>query len=350
MSELIDIKSLFPKELEALMTDLGQPKYRAQQIFKWLHRGVHTFDEMSDLPKSLRSILLQNCYISTALIEKKLKSRYDSTVKYLFRLRDDEFIEAVLMEYHHGWSMCISSQVGCKMGCTFCATGRSGFVRSLTASEMLSQITEAQLDNGIRISNIVLMGMGEPLDNFDNVLRFLELLSDENGICIGQRHVSVSTCGLVDRINELAKMKPQFTLSVSLHAPNDKIRSATMPVNNRWGVSELLTACRSYAETTGRRVSYEYALIGGVNDSDECALELAARLKGSLCHVNLIPVNSVEGTGCRTPDKKRIAAFQKVLTDKGITATVRRTLGSDINASCGQLRRRAAEENKGNAE
>lgn len=344
MSDLIDIKSMILPELEELILGYGQPKYRAKQIFRWLHKGIHSFDDMSDLPRSLRECLLQNCYISTALIEKKLESRYDSTIKYLYRLVDGEFVEAVLMEYHHGWSMCISSQVGCRMGCTFCATGRSGFVRNLTASEMLAQITEAQIDNDIRISNIVLMGMGEPLDNFDNVMRFLELLSDSDGICIGQRHVSVSTCGLADRIEELASKNPQFTLSVSLHAPNDEIRSRTMPVNKKWNVHKLLSVCRSYAQKTGRRVSYEYALISGLNDSDECARELAAALRGSLSHVNLIPVNSVEGSGCKSPDKKRIASFQKILCDNGVTATVRRTLGSDINASCGQLRRKTQSE------
>lgn len=341
MPGLIDIKSLKLNKIEELLVSFGEPKYRAKQIFKWLHRGVHGFDEMTDISKNLRERLLQNCYISSATIEKKLQSRYDDTIKYLFRLIDGEYVEAVLMSYHHGWSMCISSQVGCKMGCTFCATGRGGFVRNLTASEMLSQITEAQLDNDIRISNIVLMGMGEPLDNFDNVIRFLELLSDKDGVCIGQRHVSVSTCGIVDRINQLAEIKPQFTLSVSLHAPNDNIRSRTMPINNRWGVDTLLSACKRYAASTGRRVSYEYALISGVNDSDNCALELASKLRGSLSHVNLIPVNNVEESGCMPPSKQRIAAFQKILCDRGVTATVRRTLGSDINASCGQLRRKS---------
>lgn len=234
------------------------------------------------------------------------------------------------------------------MGCTFCATGRSGFSRNLEASEMLAQITEAQADADIRISNIVLMGMGEPLDNLDNVLRFLELLSHPDGICIGQRHVSVSTCGLVDKIEQLISIRPQFTLSVSLHAPNDRIRSQTMPVNKKWGIDKLLDACRRYADATGRRVSFEYALISGVNDSDECAAELAERLRGMLCHVNLIPVNSVEGSGYSKSSAERIRAFVDILESKHITATVRRTLGADINASCGQLRRRAIQEEKTN--
>ncbi len=329
-------------ELKELLAQLVQPAYRAKQIFRWLHKGITSFDEMSDISKQLSEVLSQRCYIANAAVYKRFSSKKDETKKYLLQLNDGEFVEAVLMQYKHGWSVCISTQVGCKMGCVFCATGRSGFSRNLTASEMLAQITSIQQCEDIRISNVVLMGMGEPLDNFDNVLRFLELLSDPDGICIGQRHVSVSTCGLVGRINELAEMKPQFTLSVSLHAPNDAIRSAMMPINSRWNVDELLSACRNYAQKTGRRISFEYSLVGGTNDSDECARELARRLKGMLCHVNLIPVNAVEGTGCFSPSSKRTQAFLDILTSAGITATVRRTLGSDINASCGQLRRRTA--------
>jgi len=234
------------------------------------------------------------------------------------------------------------------MGCVFCATGKSGFSRNLTASEMLAQITSVQRRENIRISNIVLMGMGEPLDNFDNVLRFLELVSHADGVCIGQRHISVSTCGLVDKIDILAAMNPQFTLSISLHAPNDAIRTGIMPVNKRWNVDELLSSCRKYAKTTGRRISFEYSLVGGSNDSDECARELAQKLKGMLCHVNLIPVNAVEGTGCFSPSSKRIQIFADILNNSGITTTIRRTLGSDINASCGQLRRRTLQDTGSN--
>lgn len=324
---------------------MGQPAYRAQQIFKWLHRGISSFDEMSDISKQLRTLLSEKCYIADAVVEKRLVSAKDETKKYLLRLNDGEFVEAVLMKYKHGWSVCISTQVGCKMGCVFCATGKSGFSRNLTASEMLAQITSIQRSEDIRISNVVLMGMGEPLDNFENVLRFLELLSHPDGICIGQRHVSVSTCGIVDKIDMLAEMKPQFTLSVSLHAPNDRLRSAIMPINKKWNVDELLSACRRYAKITGRRISFEYSLVGGNNDSDECARELAQKLKGMLCHVNLIPVNAVEGTGCFSPSSKRTNAFADILNNAGITATIRRTLGSDINASCGQLRRRSTQDN-----
>lgn len=327
------------QELKELLIQFGQPAYREKQLFKWLHKGIKSFDEASDLPKALRSQLEEACYIANVEIERRLVSQKDDTKKYLFRLRDGEYIEAVLMKYKHGWSECISTQVGCRMGCTFCATGKEGMVRNLTASEILSQITAVQEREDVRVSNIVLMGMGEPLDNYYNVLRFLELLSDSDGICIGQRHVSLSTCGLVDRIKDLEKLNLQITLSVSLHAPNDEIRRSMMPVAKRWSVDELLEACKSYANTTGRRISYEYSLVSGVNDSDECATELAQRLRGTLCHVNLIPVNRVEGSGCFKPSSQRTERFRTILEQMGITATVRRTLGSDINASCGQLRR-----------
>lgn len=348
ISELIDIKSYTQDELRTLLVQFGQPAFRAKQVFKWLHRGVESFDEMSDIPKSLRTVLCEKCYIAGAQVAQRYESAKDETKKYLFRLNDGELIESVLMKYRHGWSICISTQVGCRMGCVFCATGKSGFSRNLTASEMLAQITAAQRCENIRISNVVLMGMGEPLDNFDNVLRFLELVSDEEGICIGQRHISVSTCGIVDRIDQLAQMKPQFTLSISLHAPNDSLRSSMMPINKRWGVEELLSACRRYARITGRRISFEYSLVGDSNDSDECARELARRLKGMLCHVNLIPVNAVEGSGCLSPSSKRVQRFCDIMNNSGITTTVRRTLGSDINASCGQLRRRRLEDSGSN--
>jgi len=335
-----DIKSLYENELTELMTGFGEPKYRAAQIFRWLHEGVTSFDEMTNVSKKLREKLVENCYISNASIEKKLISSYDDTRKYLFSFFDGETVESVLMKYHHGYTSCISTQAGCKMGCTFCATGQGGFSRNLTASEMLAQIQAEQKDNGIRISNIVLMGMGEPLDNFDNVVRFLRLVSCENGMNIGMRHISLSTCGIVPRIYELADMKLQLTLSVSLHAPNDDIRSRTMPVNKKYPVAQLLDACRYYNAQTGRRISFEYAMIDGVNDSDSCATELGKKLKGMIAHVNLIPVNTVSGTGYRKSKKDRQQSFINILAGYGITATVRRTLGSDINASCGQLRRK----------
>ncbi len=334
-----DIASMTEKELKAELKTMGEPSYRASQIYRWLQNGVKTFDEMTNISKKLREKLVQNCYICSATIEKKLISAYDDTRKYLLSFPDGEMVESVLMHYHHGYTSCISTQVGCKMGCTFCATGKSGFSRNLTPSEMLSQLRAEQEDAGIRISNIVLMGMGEPLDNFDNVMRFLELVSSEHGLNIGMRHISLSTCGVVPRILELADRRMQLTLSVSLHAPNDQIRSRTMPVNRRWGIDELLSACRYYTEQTRRRISFEYAMISDVNDSDANASELASRLKGMLCHVNLIPVNTVGGTPYRKSRQDRIKRFIAILEKAGITATVRRTLGSDINASCGQLRR-----------
>ena len=341
-----DIKSMYEHELKEKFAEMGEPAYRASQVYKWLHSGVKSFDEMTNISKKLRESLMEKYYISNAAIEKKLVSSYDDTRKYLFSFSDGEMVESVLMKYHHGYTSCISTQVGCKMGCTFCATGQSGFSRNLTASEMLSQIQAEQEDNDIRISNIVLMGMGEPLDNFDNVIRFLKLVSSENGMNIGMRHISLSTCGIVPRIYELADMKLQLTLSVSLHAPNDQIRSMTMPVNRKYNISELLKACKYYSDTTSRRISFEYAMIDGVNDSEACAAELAKRLKGILSHVNLIPVNTVSGTGYEKSKKESIRKFIAVLEKSGITATVRRTLGSDINASCGQLRRSVTDGSK----
>ncbi len=338
---MIDIGSLTLEELtEQFKTELGLPAFRAKQVYKWLADGASDFSEMTNISKDLRNNLSNIYYISVATIEKKLVSVYDKTVKYLLSFNDGEMVESVVMNYHHGYTICLSSQVGCKMGCTFCATGQGGFTRNLTPSEMLAQIHSAQKDLGIRISNIVLMGMGEPLDNYDNVLRFLRLVSNENNFNIGMRHISLSTCGLVDRIYDLEKENLQLTLSVSLHAPNDVIRSRTMPVNKRYPIDTLLNACRSYAAATNRRISFEYAMISGVNDSDECAKELASRLKGMLCHVNLIPVNPVDNTGYRKSARDRQQAFIRILGKHGITATVRRTLGADINASCGQLRGR----------
>ena len=334
-----DIKSMYEEELKEEFAKMGEPAYRAGQVYKWLHEGVKSFDEMTNISKKLRERLMENCYISNAAIEKKLISAYDDTKKYLFSFSDGEMVESVLMKYHHGYTSCISTQVGCKMGCTFCATGKSGFSRNLTASEMLAQLQAEQQDNNIRISNIVLMGMGEPLDNFENVIRFLKLVSSENGMNIGMRHISLSTCGIVPKIYELADMKLQLTLSVSLHAPNDQIRSRTMPVNRKYNIDELLKACQYYVRQTNRRISFEYAMIDGVNDSVANAEELAKRLKGILSHVNLIPVNAVKGTGYEKSKKESIKRFIAVLERAGITATVRRTLGSDINASCGQLRR-----------
>ena len=327
-------------ELKEEFASAGEKSYTASQVYSWLHKHqVSSFDEMTNIKKELRENLKKIYYISDCTIEKKLVSVYDETVKYLFKLNDGELIESVVMKYKYGRTICVSSQVGCKMGCSFCASGIAGFVRNLLPGEILSQVYTAQKDLGIKISHIVMMGVGEPLDNFDNVMRFLELISDENGQNIGMRNISLSTCGVVSGIYKLMEKKLQLTLSVSLHAPSDEIRNRTMPVNSRWNIETLLKACRDYTAATNRRISFEYAMISSVNDSDDCARLLAKSLKGMLCHVNLIPVNSVKERDYRKSSGERIAAFIKILEKSGINVTVRRTLGSDINASCGQLRR-----------
>lgn len=335
-----DIKSLNFQELKSELTDIGEKSFKAAQIYAWLHkRGSDSFDEMTDVSKQLREKLEKNYDIYSCAIEKKLVSVYDNTVKYLFKLHDGELIESVVMKYKYGYTICVSSQVGCKMGCRFCASGIAGFVRNLEPSEILSQIYVAQKDLNIRISHIVMMGVGEPLDNFDNVIKFLSMVSDEHGINIGMRNISLSTCGVVTGIEKLMDMKLQLTLSISLHAPNDSIRSRTMPVNDRWNVKELIDVCKTYTKVTSRRISFEYAMIDGVNDTDDCAHELGRLLKGMLCHVNLIPVNSVKEHDFKKSSDNRINNFIKILEKYHINVTVRRTLGSDINASCGQLRR-----------
>lgn len=337
----IDIRSLNYEELSEKILELGLPKFRAGQIYSWLYeKGVGDFSEMTNLSKDLRDKLSQVFEIKKCTIDTKLVSEIDGTVKYLFELQKDEFIECVVMKYKYGYSICISTQLGCKMGCKFCASAIGGFQRHLSASEMLAEIYTAQRDLNIRISHIVLMGTGEPLDNFDNVMRFLELVTDEKGLNISMRHISLSTCGIVPKIYELAEKKIGLTLSISLHAPNDAIRSQTMPVNLKWNIDKLLEACRYYTQATSRRISFEYAMIKGFNDSEECAKELAKRLSGMLCHVNLIPVNNVRENNFVRSDDKNIKRFISVLEKHNLTVTVRRTLGSDINASCGQLRAR----------
>ena len=330
---------MFLEEIETDFLKYGFSRYKAKQVFKWLSKGASSFDEMSDLSIEHRKSLSDIYYISNISIEKKSISKIDGTIKYLFKLDDGEFIESVLMKYKHGYSICLSTQVGCRMGCKFCATGKSGFSRNLKASEILSQIILAQIDNNIRISNIVLMGMGEPLDNYDNVIRFLKLVSCEHGINIGLRHISLSTCGIVDRIYDLAKEKLPITFSVSLHAPNDNLRSITMPINNKWGIDDLIKACKDYIKETNRRISFEYAMIKGINDTDECARELSKRLYGMLCHVNLILVNEVHGNKYKKSGKERVENFVRILSQRGLNVTVRRKLGADIEASCGQLKR-----------
>ena len=334
-----DIRSLTYEELSEKLSELNLPKFRTAQIYSWLYeKGVTSFDEMTNLSKDLRAVLSDNFEIKNCRIDLKQVSKLDGTVKYLYELDEGEFVECVVMKYKYGYSVCISTQLGCKMGCKFCASAIGGFKRHLTPSEMLSEIYTAQKDLSIKISHIVLMGTGEPLDNFDNVLRFLELVTDEKGLNISIRHISLSTCGIVPKIYELADRQLGLTLSVSLHAPNNELRSNTMPVNDKWSIEELLKACRYYTDKTSRRISFEYAMIKGVNDSESCAKELAKRLKGMLCHINLIPVNNVRENAYLKSDNKSMKAFIDILEKNGLTVTVRRTLGSDIDASCGQLR------------
>ncbi len=335
-----DILSLTLDELTNEIIQLGQPKFRAKQIYRWLHKSFVTdFAQMSDLSLQLRNILDDNFVIFGCSIEKKLVSEYDSTVKYLFKLYDGEFVESVLMKYKYGYTVCVSSQVGCRMGCTFCASTLNGVVRNLNPSEILSQIYAISRDNDIRVSHVVMMGMGEPFDNYDNVLRFLGLITDENGVNLSMRHISLSTCGIVPAIRRLMNENLQLTLSVSLHAPNNELRSSMMPVNKKYPVEELIAACKEYTLNTSRRISFEYSLVKNVNDTEDCALQLARLLKGMLCHINLIPVNEVTETGCKKSSPERVKRFADVLSSKGFTVTVRRELGSDINAACGQLRR-----------
>lgn len=335
-----DLKSMTLSEITEAVHGLGEPAFRGKQIFTWLHRGAASFEDMTNLSKALRQKLDEQFYITVPEIVRKQQSKKDGTIKYLWKLRDGNCVESVLMQYHHGNSICISSEVGCAMGCAFCASTKGGLVRRLTPSEMVDQVLFASLDSGLDISNIVLMGIGEPLDNYDTVLRFLELINSPDGMNIGMRHISLSTCGLVDRISRLADEKLQLTLSVSLHAPVDEIRSQIMPVNRKYNVEVLLDACKKYFEKTGRRISFEYAMIRGVNDSMEMAEILAGKLDGIAAHVNLIPLNNIEESPLKPSSRKTIMEFQSTLEAHGIPCTVRRTLGSDIDASCGQLRRK----------
>ena len=341
-----DIKSMTCAEIAGLCSSLGLPSYRAGQIFEWLQkRGAMSYDEMTNIPLSLRKELSVKHPIRSCSIELKQVSRIDGTVKYLFRLSDGNFVESVLMKYKYGYSLCVSSQVGCKMGCSFCASTKNGCVRSLLASEILGQIHAAQRDMDVRVSHVVMMGMGEPLDNFDNTLRFLELVGDDKGLNISLRNISVSTCGLVPGIYRLMDSGFPITLSVSLHAPNDELRSQMMPVNKRYPLAQLIKACKEYTDRTSRRISFEYAMIKGVNDSDTCARELSRLLRGMLCHVNLIPANEISESSHKRSTADRLKIFSSILMNEGINVTVRRSLGSDIDASCGQLRNRHKREN-----
>ena len=335
-----DLKSMTLAQMQSAFSAMGEPKFRAKQVFTWLHKGAESFDEMTNLSLPLRKKLDETYYITVPKPVRVQRSQKDGTIKYLWKLRDGNCVESVLMQYHHGNSVCISSEVGCPMGCKFCASTLGGLVRRLSPSELLDQVLFSQKNSGLPISNIVLMGIGEPLDNFDNVMQFLELVNSPDGMNIGMRHISLSTCGLVDKIQLLAERKLQLTLSVSLHSPDDESRSKIMPVNRRWNVDTLLQACREYFEATGRRVSFEYTMIDGVSDSPQQAELLAKKLQGMAAHVNMIPLNAVDETGLRCSSRQAIAEFQRILEKSGVTATVRRTLGSDIDASCGQLRRK----------
>ena len=340
----MNLKSLTKPELADVLKELGQPAFRAKQVYTWLHKGVRSYDEMTNLPKGLRDVLSEKYPINAPKVVRKQESQKDGTIKYLWQLSDGNCVETVLMRYNYGNTVCISTEVGCRMGCAFCASTIGGLVRRLEPYEMLDEVLFTQIDSGLPISRIVLMGIGEPLDNFDNVMRFLELVNSEDGMNISMRHISLSTCGLVPKIDELAAKKLQISLAISLHGPNNEIRSKVMPVNKAYPIEELLEACRRYFEATGRRIHFEYAMIDGVNDRETDAREILRRMKGLPAHFNLIPLNHVEESPLKPSSKAAVAKFQKILEDGGITATVRRTLGGDIDASCGQLRRKYTKE------
>ena len=336
----MNLKSMTQAEIGEVLKQLGQPAFRAKQVYTWLHKGVRSYDEMTNLPKALRDALAEKYPICAPEVVRKQESQKDGTIKYLWKLSDGNCVETVLMRYHYGNTVCISTEVGCRMGCVFCASTLGGLVRRLEPFEMLDQVLFTQVDSGLPIGHIVLMGIGEPLDNFDNVMRFLELVNSKDGMNISMRHISLSTWGLVPGIDKLAEKKLQLTLSVSLHAPTDEIRNTIMPVNKAYPTEELLAACRRYYDKTGRRISFEYAMINGVNDREEDAKLLLKRLKGMGAHMNLIPLNHVEESPLKPSTKSAVKRFQEILEVGGIPATVRRTLGGDIDASCGQLRRK----------
>ncbi|MBR6114925.1 MAG: 23S rRNA (adenine(2503)-C(2))-methyltransferase RlmN [Oscillospiraceae bacterium] len=339
VNDKIDIKSLTLEELGALMKELGEPAFRARQIFTWLSAGCGGWDEMTNLPKALREKLRERCHLYAPGVLREQISAEDGTVKYLWELHDGNAVETVVMRYHYGNTVCISSQVGCRQGCAFCASAIGGLVRSLTPSEMLDEVLFSEKTSGLKISHIVLMGIGEPLDNFDNVMRFLELVNHPEGRNISMRHISLSTCGIIERFDDLAARDLQLTLSVSLHAPDDETRSRIMPANRNRGVDALFEACAKYFRATGRRISFEYAMIDGVNDAPWQAELLAERVRPIAAHVNLIPLNRVEERSFEPSSGANIRRFMDILTGSGVNVTVRRRLGSDVNASCGQLRR-----------
>ena len=336
----MNIKSMNAPELTATLKELGQPAFRGKQVYTWLHKGARSYDEMTNLPKTLRDTLAEKYPIYAPKVVRKQESKKDGTIKYLWQLSDGNCVETVLMRYHYGNTVCISTEVGCAMGCAFCASTIGGLVRRLEPYEMLDEVLFTQIDSGLPISHIVLMGIGEPLDNFDNVLRFLELVNSADGMNISMRHISLSTCGLIPKIDALAQRKLQISLAISLHGPNNEIRGKIMPVNKAYPIEDLIAACRRYYEATSRRIHFEYAMIDGVNDRPCDAKELLRLLKGLPAHINMIPLNHVEESPLKPSSKAAVAAFQKILEDGGVTATVRRTLGGDIDASCGQLRRK----------
>lgn len=338
-----DIKSMLPEEIEAAFADLGEPKYRAKQVFQWLGRGVRTFDEMTNLSKGLREKLSTEFFIPGLTMLRKQVSKLDGTIKYLWELPDGNAVETVVMRYHHGNTVCISSQVGCRQGCAFCASTIGGLIRNLEPSEMLEEVLSSQRESGLKISNIVLMGIGEPLDNYENVMRFLRLVNSPDGANIGMRHISLSTCGLIERFDDLAAEDLPLTLSVSLHAPDDETRSKIMPANRGRGVEALISACEAYYQKSRRRISFEYAMIDGVNDSPEQAKLLAKHARRVCAHVNLIPLNYVEERPFKPSTPEHLKRFIRLLEEEGANVTVRRTLGGDVDASCGQLRKKVAE-------
>lgn len=340
INDKTDIKSLLPEEIDSLLRGLGQPSYRSKQLFSWLSRGCGDWDEMSNLPKTLRAALAERCHLYAPRVMRRQESAEDGTIKFLWELWDGQAVETVVMRYHYGNTVCISSQVGCRQGCAFCASAIGGRIRDLTPSEMLDEVLSSEKESGLPISHIVLMGIGEPLDNFDNVIRFLELVNHPQGRNIGMRHISLSTCGILERFDDLASRDLQLTLSVSLHAPDDETRSRLMPANRGRGVDELFRKCAEYFDRTGRRISFEYAMIDGVNDSPEQAQLLSRRVKPLEAHVNLIPLNHVEERSFEPSKPENLKRFVDILTRNGINVTIRRRLGSDVDASCGQLRRK----------
>ena len=340
---MINIRDLNLEELETELLNMGEKKYRAKQIFAWLYRGIETFDEMTDLSKKLIEKLKEKFYLQNLEVSNFQKSK-DGTVKFLFRLKDGHAIESVMMKYKYGNTACVSNQIGCKMGCNFCASAKIGFVRNLTAGEIVSQILEIEKQTGEKISNVVFMGIGEPLDNYDNVMKAIRLINDPKGLNIGARHISISTCGLIHNIRRLAEENMQCNLCISLHSSRDEVRTSMMPINKAYSIAEVIEACKYYIEKTNRRVTFEYALVDGVNDSKDDALHLSKLLKGILCHVNLIPINKIKDGIYEKSSTEKILAFRDLLNEKGIVATVRRELGSDISAACGQLVRQTKEE------